>query len=122
MNKKTTNGISKKLKWIGGSVLSGLLSLIFASGVKAELSAPLYGMIDPVPVYGMPAPTPGGMLSELLPFIGGVFLVFVIAPIVGLVWYHKRGGTKKWPGIVVWILGTLFVLSLIILIIFLITT
>lgn len=111
MYKKPMNRIFKKLKGLGGSVLGGLLSLIFANGAKAQsipVSLPLYG-----------PPTPGERLSELLPFIGGVFLVFVIAPVVGLIWYRKRGGTKKWPSVIVWILSTLFVIALIALIIFL---
>ena len=104
MYKKTMNRISKKLKGLGGSVLGGLLSLIFASGTKAQSM--------PVPLYGI-QPTPGEMLSRLLPFIGGVFLVFVIAPVAGLIWYRKRGGTKKWPSVIVWILAALFVLVLV---------
>ena len=98
------NRILKKLKGLGGSVLGGLLSLIFTNGAKAQSM--------PVPLYGIQPPLP-----RLLPFIGGVFLVFVIAPVVGLIWYRKRGGTKKWPSIIVWILAALFVLALVTLII-----
>ncbi len=112
MYKKTMNRISKKLKGLGGSVLGGLLSLIFTNGAKAQ-SMPM-----PVPLYGI-QPSPGEMLSRLLPFIGGVFLVFVIAPVAGLIWYRKRGGTKKWPSVIVWILAALFVLALVALIILL---
>jgi len=111
MYKKTMNRILKKLKGLGGSVLGGLLSLIFTNGAKAQSM--------PVPLYGIQPPTPGEILPRLLPFIGGVFLVFVIAPVVGLIWYRKRGGTKKWPSIIVWILAALFVLALVTLIILL---
>jgi len=105
------NRILKKLKGLGGSVLGGLLSLIFTNGAKAQSMS--------VPLYGIQPPTPGEILPRFLPFIGGVFLVFVIAPVVGLIWYRKRGGTKKWPSIIVWILAALFVLALVVLIILL---
>ena len=108
------NRIFKKLKGLGNSVLGGLLSLIFTNGAKAQIR-PMYGI---EPMYGISI-TPVEMLSRLLPFIGGVFLVFVIAPVAGLIWYHKRGGTKKWPSIIVWILAALFVLALVTLIILL---
>jgi hypothetical protein len=97
------NIILKKLERLESLVLGGLLSLIFANGAKAQSL--------PMPLYGV-QPTPGEILSRNLPFIGSIFLVFVIAPIAGLIWYHKRGGTKKWPSIIVWILVGLFVLVL----------
>ncbi len=116
------NRILKKIKELGGSVLGGLLALIFTSGAKAQYSpVPEYGVSIPVPLYGVPAPgpmygvlpTPGEMLLRPLPLLAGAFLVFVIAPVVGLIWYRKRGGKKKWPSVIVWILAALFVLVLV---------
>lgn len=112
MYKKSMNKILKKLKGLGSSVLGGLLSLVFTSETNAQ-SMPIVN-----PIYGISL-TPGELLSRLLPFIGGVFLVFVIAPVAGLIWYRKRGGAKKWPSIIVWILAALFVLALVGLIILL---
>lgn len=91
--------------------VASLLSLIFTNEARAQSM--------PVPLYGVFWPTPEEILARLLPFIAGVFLVFVAAPIVGLIWYRKHGGMKKWPKIVVWILATLFVVALTAFIIFL---
>jgi len=102
--------IFKKLKGFCSSNVIGFLSLVFANKAKAQYAVPMYGVFPP---------TPGEILSRLLPYIGGVFLVFVIAPIIGLIWYRKRGGTKKWPKVVVWILAILFIVALITWIIFL---
>lgn len=115
MYKKTNNRILKKLKVLTSLIVSGILSLMFTNGTKASntLSDPIG-----VPLYGI-YPTPGEILFNILPYIGGVFLVFVIAPIVGLNWYHKRGGTKKWPSIIVWAFTALFILALLTLIIYL---
>lgn len=113
MYKKPTSRISKKLKGLKSSVLGGLLSLIFTNETRAQsisLANPLYG--------GRPV-APSEMLLRLLPYIGGVFLVFVIAPVVGLIWYRKHGGTKKWPSVIVRTLSVLFVLALVALIILL---
>jgi len=42
------NRILKKLKGLGGSVLGGLLSLIFTNGAKAQsMPVPLYGIQPP---------------------------------------------------------------------------
>jgi len=102
--------IFQKVKRIFSSVAIGLLSLVFTSEAKAQYAVPMYGVFRP---------TPGEILGRLLPFIAGVFLVFVVAPIAGLIWYRKRGGMKKWPKVVVWILAILFVVALTSLIIFL---
>jgi len=102
--------IFQKVKKGFGSVVISLLSLVFTNEAKAQYAVPMYGVF---------LPTPEEILSRLLPFIGGVFLVFVVAPIVGLIWYRKRGGTKKWPKVVVWALAILFVVALVSLIIFL---
>lgn len=115
MYKKPMNRIFKKLKGLGGSVLGGLLSLIFTNGANAQMRS-MYGI---QPMYGIPTPEPGEVLTRLLPFIGSAFLIFVIAPVAGLIWYRKRGGTKKWPSVIVWILAALFVLALVALIILL---
>ena len=94
----------KTFKKRGGLLLNILLGLIFANNVKAlELPMPLYG---PEPI------TPGEILSRLLPWITGAFILLVVAPILGLIWYRKRGGKKKWPAIITWILVTFFVLAM----------
>jgi len=110
--------MKKIFKNLINSIIVIILSLIFADEVRAQFM--------PVPLYAPPPPSlpeaflpsSGEILSRLLPYIGGVFLVFVIAPIIGLIWYQKRGGIKKWPKIVVWILAILFVIALTALIIF----
>lgn len=99
--------IFKKLK---SSTVTGLLSLIFTNEARAQSM--------PMPMYG-PFPSPTHILMRLLPFLIAAFLIFVAAPIAGLVWYRKRGGTKKWPRVVVWILAILFVVVLTALIILL---
>jgi len=101
--------MKKTFKNLINSSVASVLSLIFANEIRAQSM--------PVPMYGVFRPSPGEILSRLL-YIGSVFLVFVLAPIIGLIWYRKRGGIKKWPKIVVWILATLFVIALIALIIF----
>lgn len=86
-------------------LLNGLLALIFANKTKAQepiiIANPLYGIR-----------TPEEMLVGFLPWIVGIFLIFVAAPIAGLIWYRKRGGKKKWPTIVIRILVSFFVLVL----------
>lgn len=87
-------------------LLSSLISLIFVKEVKAldvHLPAVLYG---PIP------PTPTEALWRFLPWIGGMFLFFVLAPVLGLRWYRKQGGRKKWPAIITWILVSIFLLAL----------
>jgi len=103
--------MKKFFKNLKNSSIASLLSLIFANEVKAQSM--------PEPLDEVFWPTPGEMLVRLLPFITGVFLVFVAAPIAGLVWYRKHGGTKKWPKVVVRILAILFVIALAALIILL---
>lgn len=102
--------IFQKVKRIFSSGAISLLSLVFTNEAKAQHAVPMYGVF---------LPTPEEILSRLLPFIGGIFVVFVVAPVVGLIWYRKRGGTKKWPKVVVWTLAILFFVALISLIIFL---
>jgi hypothetical protein len=109
MHEKPMNRIFLKVKILGGSVLGGLL--IFTNWAKAQQSALM-------PTLTM-RPTPEEMLLGLIPFIGGAFFVFVIVPVAGLIWYRKRGGTKKWPRVIVWILAALFALALAALIILL---
>ena len=87
-------------KWWSQS-LNGLLALIFAGEAKAQVTIPN-------PLYGILPPTPGEISVGLLPW----FLIFVAAPIAGLIWYRKRGGKKKWPTVVVWIIVSLFVLAI----------
>jgi len=105
----------KKLKTIGSLALGGLLTLLFAGEAKA-LDQPLYGLrtIIPPPIVVVPVPaTPKDILSKLYVIIGGALVVFVIMPIVGMLWYYKRGGKKKWPSIVGKILIGLFLLALV---------
>lgn len=101
--------IFQKVKKVFSSGVIGLLSLVFTNEAKAQYAVPM-------PMYGVFRPTPEEILSRLLPFIGGIFVVFVVAPVVGLIWYRKRGGTKKWPKVVVWALAILFVIALVLLI------
>ena len=100
-NKKPVKGIFKKRL---GVIVSTLAALIFAVKVRAEVV--LYG---PQPEYA-PPPSPGHIILHLLPMIGIAFAIFVVAPIIGLLWYHKRGGRKKWPGLIVRIITILFIL------------
>ncbi len=112
--------IFKKLKGLWNLSVVGFLSLVFTNKAKAEIAVPMYGVLpQPALMYGVFPPTPGEISLKLLPFIGGVFLVFVIAPVTGLIWYRKHGGIKKWPSVIVWILAALFILALVVLIILL---
>jgi len=85
-------------------LFNSLLGLMFANRVRAfDLPMPLYG---PEPII------PTELLSRLLPWIGGAFVLLVVAPILGLIWYRKRGGKKKWPAIIACILVLLFLLAI----------
>jgi hypothetical protein len=105
-NKKSTINIIKKW-W--GVMTSAAISLMFTGKAKAQ--AELYG---PPPILYGPAPLP--TISDFIPMIGAIFVFFVLAPVIGLVWYHKHGGKRKWPTVVVKILIALFILALVVLI------
>lgn len=93
----------KKLKGFCSSSIIGLLFLVFTNQAKAQHAVAMYGVIRP---------TPREILGGLFPYIAGVFLIFVAAPIVGLIWYRKHEGIKKRPNVVVWALVTVFVMVL----------
>lgn len=86
-----------------GLLLNILLGLMFANNARGHL---------PVIEYGPFYPTPKEAFSEILPWIAGAFILLVVAPISGLIWYRKRGGKKKWPAIITWALVALFVLAM----------
>jgi hypothetical protein len=116
----TINGLKKR--WV--AAISALLSLLLVGKAKAaEGVVPLYGpppvLYGPPPVlYGpMFQVTPGDMILKSLPAIGITFLIFVLAPLAGLIWYRKHGGAKKWPGIILGIIAAIFILLIISLII-----
>jgi hypothetical protein len=44
----------------------------------------------------------------------GTILATILIPVAVLVWYHKRGGKKKWPSVVMWTLIILFLLVVIV--------
>lgn len=103
--------IFKKLKGFYGSIITSFLSLVFINEVKARSALPLYGI--------PPTPTPGEILSKLLPFIGGAFLIFVIGPVGLVYWYRKQGGRKRLPKVIAWTLAMLFVFGFVSLVIYL---
>jgi len=90
--------IFKKLKGFWNTIVFGLLSLVFVNEAGSSYAVPDYGVSRPTPT-----------LVKLLPFIAGLFLIFVIAPAVGLICYRKRGEIKKWPSVNVWILVALLI-------------
>lgn len=98
--------IFKKLKGFWSLGVAVLLSLMFVKGTKALPAPPVnttgtfYGVIGPEVTY----------------FPIGICLAFIVAPIAGLIWYHKRGGTKKWPRVILWIIAGISILALIALI------
>lgn len=93
----------KKWKYL---LFSSLLGLIFVNEAQAQ------GIQLPSPLCGLQL-TPGEIFFGLLPLIGMTLLFFVVAPILGLILYRKRGGKKKWPLIIAWILGIISILIII---------
>jgi hypothetical protein len=61
------------------------------------------------------ASSPFIIITRLIPV---AFMVFIVVPIIGLVWYRKKGGKKTWPKAVVWILASFFILVLVFLVFF----
>ena len=92
--------MKKHFRKILSSIIVTILSLLFIDKTGAMC---WYGPPSRELIFRM----------SILPIASG-FLLFVISPIIGLLWYKKKGGKRKWPKTLAVISISLFFILLII--------
>jgi cytochrome c biogenesis protein CcdA len=83
-------------------IKSAIIGAIFSFLLSSKASAQFEGL---QPVYGInagtiPSPTTKEVLTRLIAYLAGAIIIFVVTPVLGLIWYNKSGKKKEWLRIV----------------------